>query len=106
MATQRAGAMGARGQGIGREVRMTRKKPEELRSYRWYGAHDLRAFGHRSRTAQMGYDRTDYAGKPVIAIINPGWTITPSPTISNSGSEKSNAASGRQAASRSRCRRC
>src|SRR5437868_4901029 len=46
------------------------KKPEELRSYRWYGAHDLRAFGHRSRTAQMGYDRSDYAGKPVIAIIN------------------------------------
>src|SRR6185369_13456004 len=47
-----------------------KKKPEDLRSYRWYGAHDLRAFGHRSRTAQMGYDRTDYAGKPVIAIIN------------------------------------
>jgi dihydroxy-acid dehydratase len=46
------------------------KKPEELRSYRWYGANDLRAFGHRSRTAQMGYDRSDYAGKPVIAIIN------------------------------------
>jgi len=46
------------------------KKPEELRSYRWYGADDLRAFGHRSRTAQMGYDRSDYAGKPVIAIIN------------------------------------
>jgi dihydroxy-acid dehydratase len=49
---------------------LSKKKPEELRSYRWYGAHDLRAFGHRSRTAQMGYDRTDYAGKPVIAIIN------------------------------------
>ncbi|MBW8906818.1 MAG: dihydroxy-acid dehydratase [Betaproteobacteria bacterium] len=49
---------------------MKRKKPEELRSYRWYGAHDLRAFGHRSRTAQMGYDRSDYEGKPVIAIIN------------------------------------
>jgi dihydroxy-acid dehydratase len=47
-----------------------RKKPEELRSHRWYGAQDLRAFGHRSRTAQMGYDRSDYAGKPVIAIIN------------------------------------
>jgi dihydroxy-acid dehydratase len=46
------------------------KKPEELRSHRWYGANDLRAFGHRSRTAQMGYDRSDYAGKPVIAIIN------------------------------------
>jgi len=49
---------------------VSRKKPEDLRSYRWYGAHDLRAFGHRSRTAQMGYDRSDYAGKPVIAIIN------------------------------------
>ena len=30
----------------------------------------MRSFGHRSRTAQMGYDRSDYAGKPVIAIIN------------------------------------
>jgi len=47
-----------------------RKRPEELRSHRWYGVQDLRAFGHRSRTAQMGYDRSDYAGKPVIAIIN------------------------------------
>jgi dihydroxy-acid dehydratase len=47
-----------------------RKKPEELRSYRWFGVDDLRSFGHRSRTAQMGYDRSDYAGKPVIAIIN------------------------------------
>ena len=45
-------------------------RPEDLRSHRWYGAQDLRAFGHRSRTAQMGYDRSDYAGKPVIAIIN------------------------------------
>jgi dihydroxy-acid dehydratase len=49
---------------------MPKRKPEELRSHRWYGTPDLRAFGHRSRTAQMGYDRSDYAGKPVIAIIN------------------------------------
>ena len=47
-----------------------RKKPEDLRSHRWFGVQDLRAFGHRSRTAQMGFDRADYAGKPVIAIIN------------------------------------
>jgi dihydroxy-acid dehydratase len=47
-----------------------KKRPEELRSHRWFGVQDLRAFGHRSRTAQMGYDRSDYAGKPVIAIIN------------------------------------
>ena len=49
---------------------MSKKKPEDLRSHRWYGVNDLRSFGHRSRTAQMGYDRSDYAGKPVIAIIN------------------------------------
>ncbi len=47
-----------------------RKKPEELRSHRWYGAKDMRSFGHRSRTAGMGYHRSDYMGKPVIAIIN------------------------------------
>ena len=47
-----------------------RKKPEELRSHRWYGVNDMRSFGHRSRTAQMGHHRSDYAGKPLIAIIN------------------------------------
>jgi len=56
---------------------LTKKTPEDLRSYRWYGARDLRAFGHRSRTAQMGYDRSDYAGKPVIAIINTWSDINP-----------------------------
>jgi dihydroxy-acid dehydratase len=54
-----------------------RKTPEELRSHRWYGARDLRSFGHRSRTAQMGYHRSDYAGKPVIAIINTWSEINP-----------------------------
>jgi dihydroxy-acid dehydratase len=49
---------------------MSRKKPEELRSHRWYGVNDLRSFGHRSRTKQMGFGAGDYAGKPVIAIIN------------------------------------
>ena len=49
---------------------VTKKKPEELRSHRWFGVKDLRSFGHRSRAAQMGYDRGDYAGKPVIAIVN------------------------------------
>jgi dihydroxy-acid dehydratase len=49
---------------------MARKRPEDLRSHRWYGVDDLRSFGHRSRTAQMGYERSDYAGKPVIGIIN------------------------------------
>src|SRR5688500_12784821 len=56
---------------------MTGKQPEELRSHQWYGVNDLRSFGHRSRTAQMGYDRSDYAGKPVIAIINTWSDINP-----------------------------
>src|SRR5947199_8657971 len=30
----------------------------------------MRAFGHHSRVAQMGYSRSDYLGKPIIAIIN------------------------------------
>jgi len=47
-----------------------RRTPDDLRSHRWYGVNDLRSFGHRSRTAQMGYHRSDYQGKPVIAIIN------------------------------------
>jgi dihydroxy-acid dehydratase len=56
---------------------MSRKQPEELRSHRWYGVKDLRSFGHRSRTAQMGYDAADYRGKPVIGIINTWSDINP-----------------------------
>jgi dihydroxy-acid dehydratase len=47
-----------------------RKTPEQLRSHRWFGVQDLRSFGHRSRTKQMGFSADDYAGKPIIAIIN------------------------------------
>ena len=46
------------------------KEPEDLRSYRWTGPDDLRSFGHRSRLKQMGFASADYAGKPVIAILN------------------------------------
>ncbi|MBV9065534.1 MAG: dihydroxy-acid dehydratase [Methylobacteriaceae bacterium] len=56
---------------------MTRKKPEELRSYRWFGVEDMRAFGHRSRTLQMGYDYEDFAGKPVIGILNTWSDLNP-----------------------------
>ena len=49
---------------------MTRKKPEDLRSHRWFGVDDLRAFGHRSRIKQLGFATEDFKGKPVIAIIN------------------------------------
>ena len=49
---------------------MTHKRPEELRSHRWFGVHDLRSFGHRSRLRQFGYDSEDWNGKPIIGIIN------------------------------------
>jgi dihydroxy-acid dehydratase len=49
---------------------MSRKNSKSLRSYRWFGPDDLRSFGHRSRAASMGCTQLDYAGKPVIAIIN------------------------------------
>src|SRR6186997_2246646 len=55
----------------------TRKRPEELRSHRWLGVSDLRSFGHRSRLRQVGYDTTDWAGRPVIGIINTWSDINP-----------------------------
>src|ERR1700747_3553474 len=51
-------------------ISMTRKRPDDLRSYRWFGVNDLRSFGHRSRLRQMGSDQPDWGGKPVIGIIN------------------------------------
>ncbi len=49
---------------------MPKKTPEQLRSARWFAPDDLRSFGHRSRTMQMGYGPEDWEGKPVIAILN------------------------------------
>jgi dihydroxy-acid dehydratase len=54
-----------------------RKRPEELRSHLWFGVDNLRSFGHRSRASQMGYQRADYQGKPLIAIINTWSEINP-----------------------------
>ncbi|GAN79762.1 L-arabinonate dehydratase [Acidocella aminolytica] len=47
-----------------------RKRPEDLRSARWFGPADLRSFGHRSRAMQMGYAPEEWQGRPVIAILN------------------------------------
>ena len=47
-----------------------KKDVQDLRSHRWFGKDDLRSFTHRSRAKQMGYAHEDYAGKPVIAVIN------------------------------------
>lgn len=47
-----------------------RKTPDKLRSARWFAPDDLRSFGHRSRMNQIGYDVSEFAGKPIIGIIN------------------------------------
>ena len=49
----------------------------DLRSQRWFGATDLRSFGHRSRMLQMGYERADFTGKPIVGIINTWSDINP-----------------------------
>jgi len=55
----------------------TRKRPEDLRSHRWFGVDDMRSFGHRSRMRGVGYDAADWDGKPVIGIINTWSDINP-----------------------------
>ena len=54
-----------------------RRQPEQLRSHRWFGVDDLRAFGHRSRMLQMGFSEADFRGKPVIGIINTWSELSP-----------------------------
>ncbi|MFW2542538.1 L-arabinonate dehydratase [Primorskyibacter sp. 2E107] len=56
---------------------MTNKKPEDLRSARWFAPDDLRSMGHRSRAMQMGWTADDWEGKPVIAIINTWSDLSP-----------------------------
>jgi len=57
--------------------RKHKKTSEDLRSHRWFGPNDLRSFGHRSRLKQIGYAKADYAGKPVVAIINTWSELNP-----------------------------
>ena len=47
-----------------------RKSYDQLRSARWFAPDDLRSFGHRSRTMQLGYGPEDWVGKPLIGIVN------------------------------------
>jgi dihydroxy-acid dehydratase len=51
------------------------RSADDLRSHNWFGVDTMRAFGHRSRTYEMGFTREDFAGKPVIGIVNT-WSDT------------------------------
>ena len=53
------------------------KKPQDLRSARWFAPDDLRSMGHRSRAMQMGWTDEDWQGKPIIAIINTWSDLSP-----------------------------
>ena len=53
------------------------KAPEDLRSARWLAPDDLRSMGHRSRAMQMGLSEADWAGKPIIAIVNTWSDLSP-----------------------------
>ncbi len=48
----------------------TRLLPEQLRSHSYFGPDDLRSFGHRSRQKQAGFRTEEFAGKPMIGILN------------------------------------
>src|SRR5690606_24664160 len=58
-------------------TRERRKQPAQLRSARWFAPDDLRGFGHRSRMMHMGYAPEDWAGLPVIAILNTWSDLNP-----------------------------
>lgn len=53
------------------------KRPEDLRSARWFAPDDLRSMGHRSRAMQMGLSADDWDGKPIIAILNTWSDLSP-----------------------------
>jgi dihydroxy-acid dehydratase len=56
------------------------KQPEELRSFRWFGAErtsGLRSFSHRSRMRQLGVEAEEHLGKPHILILNTWSEINP-----------------------------
>ncbi|MGE7371203.1 L-arabinonate dehydratase [Neorhizobium sp. NPDC001467] len=46
------------------------KRPQDLRSARWFAPDDLRSFGHRSRMMQLGYSEEEFRDKPVIGVLD------------------------------------
>jgi len=49
----------------------------ELRSRRWFAAHDMRAFSHRQRAQQMGLRREDVLDRPIVAVVNTWSELSP-----------------------------
>ena len=49
---------------------MKKRKPEDLRSARWFAPDDLRSFGHRSRMMQLGMAEEEFRDRPVIGVLS------------------------------------
>lgn len=54
-----------------------RRALDSLRSQRWLAPDDMRSFAHRQRLQQMGLRRSEFLGRPVIAIINTWSDLSP-----------------------------
>jgi dihydroxy-acid dehydratase len=60
------------------EVSTSKKiEPEQLRSSKWFDPENMPGWTSRSRMKQIGYRREDFAGKPVIAVVNTWSEINP-----------------------------
>ena len=53
------------------------RKPEDLRSRRWFADAGMRGFGHRQRMQQSGLRREDVVGRPIVAIVNTWSDLSP-----------------------------
>ncbi|WP_308917845.1 dihydroxy-acid dehydratase [Jannaschia sp. LMIT008] len=47
------------------------------RSDRWFRDGGMRQFAHRQRAQQMGFDRSEFLGRPVVAILNTWSDLSP-----------------------------
>ena len=54
-----------------------KKSAEQLRSHRWLGPETCARSAIARACARVGYDSDDWAGKPVIGIINTWSDINP-----------------------------
>jgi L-arabonate dehydrase len=59
------------------EAPRTKKKPEELRSFQWFGRQDRDGFVYRSWVKGRGVPDDQFDGRPVIGICNTYSELTP-----------------------------
>ena len=58
-------------------TKLTKKKPEDLRSQQWFGRQDRDGFAYRSWVKGKGVPHDQFDGRPVIGICNTFSELTP-----------------------------